>query len=376
LANMSHEIRTPMNAIVGMASVGISAHEIDRKDYCFKRINEASKHLLGVINDILDMSKIEANKLELLYTDFNLKEMIQKIVNVNNVNLNGKNQVLTVHIDPAIPDFISSDEQRLTQVITNLIGNAVKFTPQKGSIILRTEFAGEEDGKCTIKFSVTDTGIGISREQQANLFQPFHQAESSTSREFGGTGLGLSISKNIIEMMGGRIWIESELGKGATFFFTIKAKRGGARKQTEDGERHADMAVKFKGQSILLVEDLEINREIVLALLEPTELTIDCAENGEEAVKMFTQAPDKYGMIFMDVQMPLMDGYKTTRVIRALDIPRAKTIPIVAMTANVFRDDIEKCLDAGMNSHVGKPLNIDEVMKKLRAYLTAGIKGN
>jgi len=369
LANMSHEIRTPMNAIVGMASLGIQADGIERKDYCFKRINEASKLLLGVINDILDMSKIEANKLELTYAEFNLKEMVQRIINVNNVRLNEKKQNLSLNIDAAVPEFLVGDEQRLSQVITNLTGNAIKFTPENGSITIHVECADEENGICTIKFSITDTGIGISLEKQKNLFQPFQQAESSTSREFGGTGLGLSISKNIIEIMGGAIWVESDLGKGASFFFTIKAQRAGEIKQAEPAKTHADMTVKYTGQSILLVEDMEINREIVQALLEPTQLTIDCAENGKEAIKIFRKDPLKYGMIFMDLQMPLMDGYETTRMIRALDAPNAKTIPIVAMTANVFRDDVEKCLDSGMNSHVGKPLNFDEVMDKLRMYL-------
>ncbi|MCL2244810.1 MAG: ATP-binding protein, partial [Treponema sp.] len=342
---------------------------IERKDYCFKRINEASKLLLGVINDILDMSKIEANKLELTYAEFNLKEMVQRIIDVNNVRLNEKNQNLSVNIDTSVPEFLVGDEQRLSQVITNLTGNAIKFTPEKGYITIHVECTDEEDGICTIKFSITDTGIGINREKQKNLFQPFHQAESSTSREFGGTGLGLSISKNIIEMMGGTIWVESDLGKGASFFFTIKAERACEIKQSEPAQTHADMAVKYSGQSILLVEDLEINREIVMALLEPTQLIIDCAENGNEAVRIFGKDPLKYRMIFMDIQMPLMDGYETTRVIRALDVPNAKTIPIVAMTANVFRDDIEKCLESGMNSHVGKPLNFDEVMDKLRMFL-------
>ena len=376
LANMSHEIRTPMNAIVGMASVGIAADNIERKDYCFNRINEASKHLLGVINDILDMSKIEANKLELTYSDFNFKDMMQQIINVINVRLDEKNQVLTLHIDPAIPQFITGDEQRLSQVITNLIGNAVKFTPEKGSIAIRAEcVSGElseydiENGIITIIFSITDTGIGISHEQQMHLFQPFHQAENSTSREFGGTGLGLSISKNIIEMMGGRIWVESELGKGAAFVFTVKVKRSEQAQLEESAKTKDNAAAQFKGHTILLAEDLEINREIVQALLEPTQITIDTAENGEEAVKMFMNAPGKYEMIFMDVQMPIMDGYKTTSVIRSLDIPKAKTIPIVAMTANVFREDIEKCIECGMNSHIGKPLDYNEVIEKLRAYL-------
>jgi len=369
LANMSHEIRTPMNAIVGMASVGMNADNLERKDYCFNRINEASKHLLGVINDILDMSKIEANKLELTYAEFNFKEMVQRIIDVNNIRLNEKNQKLLINIDPSIPEFLIGDEQRLSQVITNLIGNAIKFTPQKGSIKIRAECTSKENDQCAIIFSVIDTGIGINREKQKNLFQPFQQAESSTSREFGGTGLGLSISKNIIEMMGGRIWVESELGQGASFFFTLKAKCAAETNQALPAQADTETDLKFTGKSILLVEDMEINREIVLALLEPTQLIVDCAENGEEAVKMFRQAPNKYGMIFMDIQMPLMDGYQTTRNIRALDIPNAKTIPIVAMTANVFRDDIEKSLESGMNSHIGKPLNFDEVMGKLRMYL-------
>jgi len=375
LANMSHEIRTPMNAIVGMASVGIKADDLERKDYCFKQINEASKHLLGVINDILDMSKIEANKLELTYSEFNFKEMIQRIINVNNVCINEKNQSLSVHIDPAIPEFLISDEQRLSQVITNLTGNAIKFTPEKGSISIRIECINEENGICSIRFSITDTGIGINPEKQKNLFQPFNQAESSTSREFGGTGLGLSISKNIVELMGGKIWVESDLGQGASFIFIIKAKRAAETKHAESVQKNMNTAVKFTGQSILLVEDMEINREIVQALLEPTQLIIDCAENGEEAVKMFQKAPYKYGMIFMDIQMPLMDGYETTQKIRAIeksmgvDQNGRKPVPIVAMTANVFRDDIEKCLESGMNSHIGKPLSFDEVINKLRTYL-------
>ena len=370
LANMSHEIRTPMNAILGMASLGIQADGIERKDYCFKRINEASKLLLGVINDILDMSKIEANKLELTYAELNFKEMVQRIINVNNVRLNEKNQNLSLNIDPSVPEFLVGDEQRLSQVITNLTGNAIKFTPENGSITIHVECTGEENGVCTIKFSITDTGIGISLEKQKNLFQPFQQAESSTSREFGGTGLGLSISKNIIELMGGVIWVESDLGEGASFIFTIKAERAVESKQVKPTQTHTDMTAKYTGQSILLVEDMEINREIVQALLEPTQLIIDCAENGKEAIKIFQNDPLKYGMIFMDIQMPLMDGYETTRMIRALDAPNAKTIPIVAMTANVFHDDIEKCLESGMNGHIGKPLNFDEVMEKLSMYLS------
>ncbi|MCL2319604.1 MAG: response regulator, partial [Treponema sp.] len=504
LANMSHEIRTPMNAIIGMTTIGKSAADSTRKDYCFLKIEDASKHLLGIINDILDMSKIEANKFELAPVEFNFEKMLQQVVNVINFKVEQKQQKLMVHIDNAIPRDLFGDDQRLAQVITNLLGNAVKFTPEKGSINLDTRFLGEEDSVCTVQITVTDTGIGISPEQQARLFQSFAQAENTTTRKFGGTGLGLAISKNIVEMMGGRVWIDSELGKGSAFGFTFRMNRGTEKKRgllassvnlnnvrilvvdddpdileyfrdilsrfnmscdtainseevlrlvdrngpyniyfvdwrmpgidgieltrvlkartpnpghsvvimisaaewnsiggeakqagvdkflpkplfpssiadtineclgvnkQEIEKKQPETAGLFAGHCILLAEDVEINREIVLALLESTLLKIDCAVNGAEAVRMFSAAPDKYEMIFMDIQMPEMDGYEATRRIRALDLPAAKTIPIIAMTANVFREDIEKCREAGMSSHIGKPLDFDKVLEKLRTYL-------
>jgi hemerythrin-like metal-binding protein len=474
-----------------------------RKDYAFEKIENASTHLLGVINDILDMSKIEANKLEISFEEFNFEKTLQKSVNVINFRVEERQQKFTVHIDRRIPNQLIGDDQRLSQVITNLLSNAVKFTPEYGSIHLDAHLIEEKDNVCVIQIQVTDTGIGISREQQAMLFTSFQQAENSTSRKFGGTGLGLAISKRIVEMMGGKIWIESELGKGSAFIFTIRARRGVNRSPNllnpgvnwknirilavddsadmreyfkeimrelgivcdiaassgealsfierkgpydvyfvdwkmpgidgvelarkiktygtgksvimmmsssewdtieEDAKQagivkflpkplfpsdiadcinnclgvghvlieindHPDEIDDFEGYQILLVEDVEINREIVLALLEPTGLIIKCAENGTEAVEMFSAAPDRYNMIFMDVQMPEMDGYEATRKIRALNVPNAKTIPIIAMTANVFREDIEKCIESGMNDHVGKPLDLDDVLAKLRESL-------
>jgi signal transduction histidine kinase/DNA-binding response OmpR family regulator len=504
LANMSHEIRTPMNAIIGMTTIGKNAKDIERKDHCFSKIEDASNHLLGVINDILDMSKIEANKFELSPAEFNFEKMLQRVVNVVNFRIEEKHQKFSVHIDRFIPKMVIGDDQRIAQVITNLVGNAIKFTHENGSITLDTRLLAEDNNFCTIQVTVTDTGIGITQEQQGRVFISFEQAESSTTRKYGGTGLGLAISKSIVEMMGGSIWVESAPGKGSTFGFTIQIQRGIQKKHgllapdvklenvrimvvdddkdildyfTEiahefnvycdtaisgkealsmvqkkglyhiyfvdwkmpemDGiqlvaelKSHSDESVKsvvimitaaewtaveaeakkagvykflskplfpsaiadvineslgidykkveeaqvnieglFAGRRILLAEDVEINREIVLALLEPTEIKIDCAENGAEAVRMFAEAPGKYDMIFMDVQMPEMDGYDATKRIRALKHPYAKTIPIVAMTANVFKEDIERCLEAGMNDHIGKPLDFNELLQRLHTYL-------
>jgi CheY-like chemotaxis protein len=254
----------------------------------------------------------------------------------------------------------------------------VKFTSEQGSIQLNTRFVKEENDLCTIQMDVTDTGIGISVEQQARLFTSFEQAESSTSRKFGGTGLGLAISKRIVELMGGSIWITSTLGAGSTFSFTVQLERsadesgelfnGGTDSFAADKTSPGKME-SFKGRRLLLAEDVEINREIVITLLEPTELEIDCAASGAEAVAMFSAAPDRYDMIFMDMQMPEMDGLEATRFIRSLDSEKAREIPIVAMTANVFREDVEKCLEAGMNDHLGKPLDMGEVLDKLKFFL-------
>jgi signal transduction histidine kinase/DNA-binding response OmpR family regulator len=503
LANMSHEIRTPMNAIIGMTSIGKSATDVERKDYAFEKIELASTHLLGVINDILDMSKIEAGKLELSHSEFSFEKMLQKVAGVINFRMEEKQQNFAVHIDRKIPSYLIGDDQRLAQVITNLLSNAVKFTPAQGSIRLNTQLLSSDQDGDTIQMEVIDTGIGLSPEQQSKLFSSFQQAEGSTSRKFGGTGLGLAISKHIVEMMGGTIWIQSELGKGATFTFTVKMKHAdsvhhqpavlswnnlrtlvvdddesvleyfeenmvsnGASCDTaicgknalSDIDRYGDYDIyfvdlkmpdmdgieltrrikasrvstnnpvvimisgtewstiadeaksagvdkflqkplfpsdiidivneclgtseldsanqlpldevdDFANFQLLLAEDVEINREILMALLESTQIQIDCAENGEEALRMFRTNPERYDMIFMDVQMPKMDGYEATRKIRDLNIPNAKDIPIVAMTANVFKEDIEHCLACGMNDHVGKPLDIDDVLHVLRRYV-------
>jgi CheY-like chemotaxis protein len=372
LSNMSHEIRTPLNAVVGMAAIAASSESVEKKDYCLQKIGDASAHLLGVINDILDMSKIEANKMELSFVDFSFEKTLQNVVNVVNFRVLEKQQEFIVRSDENIPQTLFGDDQRLTQVITNLLSNAVKFTPERGSIRLAAALAEENDGLCTLRIEVADTGIGISEEQKARLFQSFEQAESGTSRKFGGTGLGLAISKRIVEAMGGEIWVESEPGKGSSFIFTVKIRRGATQLASLSELGAGGDALSeddFRGRRVLLVDDIEINREIVLSLLEDVIPYIDCATNGAEALALYAEDPGRYDMILMDLQMPEMDGFEASRRIRALSDERALKVPIIAMTANVFRDDIEKCLAAGMTDHIGKPLNIDELYQKLHDYL-------
>ena len=372
LSTMSHEMRTPMNAIIGMSSIGKSAANIEKKDYSFEKIETASQHLLGVINDVLDMSKIEAGMISLSNETFNVYNTINKVVSVMTIPLEKKNQHFEVVIDPSIPTEIVSDNHRLTQVLTNLLSNAVKFTPNNKNIRLEAQLLKLSDSRCQLRFEVIDEGIGISAEQQKILFQSFVQAEASTSRTYGGTGLGLAISKHIVELLGGTIWIESELGKGAKFIFTMWAGLSAELTNIVTPDTVTEVIsgdIKYGDKTILLVEDVEINREILITMFEENDLNIVCAENGSIALDAFVNDPEAFDLILMDIHMPVMDGYEATMRIRSHDHPRAKTVPIVAMTANVFREDIEKCLNYGMNDHLGKPLDYNKVKEALRKYL-------
>ena len=375
LANMSHEMRTPMNVIIGMTAIGKNSPDMEKKDYCLDKIGDASSHLLGVINDILDMSKIEANKFELSNAEFELETMLRRVAGVVGLRMEEKGQRFSLVMDNALPFSIVSDEQHLAQVIANLLSNAAKFTPEGGNVSLNVELLEEKDGICSLLFTVRDSGIGILPEQQKKIFHSFEQADGGISRKYGGTGLGLAISKRIVEMLGGSIWVESEPGQGSAFSFTLPAPRGTTPKGIPDAGRAPECLDDsgtdgiFAGKRILLAEDVELNREIVLALLEDTGIAIDCAENGKIACEMTQAANPPYDLILMDIHMPEQDGYESTRRIRAADNPVLRSVPIVAMTANVFRGDVDKCLLAGMNDHLSKPINVDEVMRKLRKYL-------
>ena len=514
LSRMSHEIRTPMNAIIGMTNIAKNSDSLVKKEDCLDKIEGASKHLLGLINDILDMSKIEANKFELFFDVFSFNKMLVNIVNIMSFRIEEKRQILVVNLDKDIPETMIGDELRLTQVISNLLTNAVKFTSEGGTITLAVQNKPEENDKPVMQIEIVDNGIGISAEQQSRLFTSFEQADGSTARKYGGTGLGLSISKRIVELMGGKIWVESELGFGSRFVFTFQYEKAGKKQlissmpktdkimvnkdevrilavnnlpetreyfldvmqalqfpcdvatdgeealvmmrrstglgnpyniffidwhipnmscielvkkikkiatynviivfslavewsdiaevaieagvnrfisqqlfpstileniyecvdivqtyDTNDATTESQEAGNFQGHTILIAEDIEINREIMNALLEDTGIIIDFAENGAEAVVMFKEFPGRYSLILMDIHMPEMDGYEATRSIRSFDHDAARKIPIIAMTANVFKEDIEKCFACGMNDHLGKPIDTGLLFTKLEHYL-------
>ena len=503
LSQMSHEMRTPMNAIVGMGLIAKGSSDMARVKECLQKIEDASNHLLGVINDILDISKIEAGKFEMSETEFEFSKLLDSIVSVVIFKAEEKSQELIVKVDKSVPISVIADKQRLAQVITNLLSNAVKFTPEGGKIRLFIDNIQDREDICTLRVEVTDTGIGIDAGQFGTIFSSFAQADNSISRRFGGTGLGLAISKNIVERMNGRIEVESKLGEGSKFTFTAQVRKGSLRYASEvdpkidwwnvsilvvddspdvleyfkdisasvglqcdtaqngiealaliersgknydayfidwlmpgmngvnlarsiremqgdsafiimisatDWEKIEDEAIGagvnrympkpllptnvfeclnecfskqkpprvqersanegiFVGKRLLIAEDVEINREIIAALLADTGIEIDFAENGRLAYEMFKKDPDAYDLILMDIHMPEMDGLQASKAIRAMDCPSARTIPIIAMTADVFKEDIDKCLQAGMVDHLGKPVDIGEVVAKLAAHL-------
>ena len=394
LARMSHEIRTPMNAVIGMTSVAIAAEDPEKRDECLTKIDSASRHLLNVINEILDISKIEANKVEIADEMFDMGATLKKILSMLDWRLSNKRRDFIVNIDD-LPLLVTGDDVRLSQIIVNLLSNADKFTPEGGKIILNIKNQEESDSVCHIRVEVADNGIGIPKDQQPRLFQSFEQADKNISKHFGGTGLGLAISKKLVEMMGGQIWVESELGKGATFIFTMKLNKyrssnrrvdvgaimnsamevGKLISGESDGKKHTDWNslpdnIKSGRRRVLLAEDVEVNRELVSMYFEDTGITFDFAEDGKQALEMFRENPQKYCLILMDIQMPVMDGYESARAIRSLKTDWAKNVPIIAMTANVFKEDIDNCFAAGMNDHAGKPIDKDALHEKVFKALT------
>ena len=385
LANMSHEIRTPINAVTGMTIIARSSGDLNRIYDCLDKINASSKQLLGLINDILDMSKIEAKKFELTHEPFSLVNMINNVGSIIGVRIAERKQRLDMNIAPGIPHAVIGDEMRLSQILLNLLSNAVKFTDEGGEVGLALKHVGSRDGKEEIEISVRDTGIGMTEEQQARLFNAFVQAESNIAKRFGGTGLGLAISKNLAELMGGSISVKSAPYAGSCFTVRVMLDPCSGELLQESKVSKEPAEYNFNGYTILLAEDVPINCEIVIALLEETGVTVECAEDGKVAVDMFCADPGHYDLIYMDVQMPVMDGYEATIAIRAYEaelreweILPAKWpqgIPIVAMTANAFAEDMEHCLEIGMNDYIPKPIEVDTLLNITDKYLCGGKHG-
>lgn len=365
LANMSHEIRTPMNGIIAMSYLALKTDDVKKSKEYIYNIERSAKGLLNIINDILDYSKIEAGHFEVCAEDFNLFEMIEDTLSMFKPSIEQKELHFLLEYRIEKERFFYGDSLRITQIINNLLSNAIKFTPQ-GSIVLRIEALDEQQ----IGFSVTDSGIGLSKKEQKKLFQSFSQADSSITKRFGGTGLGLAISKQLVELMGGSITIKSTKGEGSQFSFTLplpQTKMTNLSVQKHN-RTHLIPNISFVSKypvRILLAEDNAINQEIIIGLLEKSNIVIDIAHNGHEAVTLHRSNPQSYRLILMDMQMPLLSGVEATRIIRQIDTH----IPIVAISANASQKSIDEALEAGMHRHISKPLDIALFYETLAEYI-------
>lgn len=364
LANMSHEIRTPMNAIMGMAQLAAKAGDLGEiKDY-LRQIDVSSTLLLNLLNEVLDISKIEDGKLELANEPFNLRSVLDNIAKSSECDAIAKKQRLTREIADLGGFEFRGDAGRLSQVLLNVTNNAIKFTPEGGEIILKMENLEERPEKSRLRFSVTDNGIGIPPKLQERIFLPFEQADDSLCRQYGGTGLGLAVSQRVVKLMGGEIKVESEPGRGSRFYFDLWLDR--VIKKNDASQPLPDDMPDLADRNVLIVDDVDLNRKITAAFLKNLKPRIDHAENGLVALEKFVASPPgHYSLILMDMQMPEMDGLTATRKIRSSGRPDSENVPIVAMTANAFKEDVQAAFEAGMDAYIGKPVKMESLMKTL-----------